>query len=162
MHACLCRPSTTQRHTRLYTPHPKSPTQPNTTQVADRATYVQRYGVAAAAATSGAAIGELCAHARLLPLGAGAGVYGAHHVLPLLEAMADASYVYMVFPYADGPDAFDRVAATGGGLPEEEAQRYFADIALGVLHLKRHGISHGYERSCVYVWVCRRRGIARV
>ena len=120
-------------------------------QVADRATYVHRYGAAAAANTSGAAIGELCAHARL-PLGGGSGGTYGTHVLPLLEAMADARYIYMVFPYADGPDTFDRLAATGQGLPEEEARRYFAGMALGVLHLKRHGLCHGCV--CVYMYVC--------
>jgi serine/threonine protein kinase len=95
---------------------------------------MQRYGAAAAAPSSGRAIGELAAHHRL----------GAHPaVLPLIEAMADERCIYMVFPYADGPDAFDAVAATPRGLPEADARRYFVDMALGVLHLKTHGVSHG-------------------
>ncbi len=123
------------RHWFTDTPSPPRTHRP-THQVIEQAAYMQRYGAAAAAPTSGRAIGEVTAHHRLAHAADPA-------ILPLLEAMADERCICMVFPYADGPDAFDAVAATPRGLPEAEARRYFIDMALGVLHLKKHGVSHG-------------------
>lgn len=115
---------------------------------------MQRYADAPPA--NGRAIGELAAHQRLLlptttAVATSTSLAPDTHVLPLLDVLADPTHIYMVFPYADGPDLFDAVAATRRGLPEQEARRYFVDMAMGVLFLKRHGVSHGYVSLVCFV-----------
>ena len=66
------------------------------------------------------------------------------NVVPLLEAVADASFLYLVFPYAEGGELFDRLR-TGypDGLPEAEARACFAQVVAGLGHLKAAGLTHG-------------------
>eukprot|EP00624_Nannochloropsis_granulata_P002211 evm.model.NODE_2124_length_31103_cov_30.407709.2 len=65
------------------------------------------------------------------------------HVVPLIEAMADSACVYLIFPYSDGGELFEHVAARPEGLKEDEARRYFRQITLGLRHLKENGLTHG-------------------
>ena len=64
-------------------------------------------------------------------------------MVPLIEAMADSACVYLIFPYSDGGELFEHVAARPEGLKEDEARRYFRQITLGLRHLKENGLTHG-------------------
>jgi hypothetical protein len=67
------------------------------------------------------------------------------HVVPLVEAVQSGQHLYLVMPLMEGGDLFSRVAAAGGGgLPQEEARRYFRGMVRGLLELKAHGIAHGW------------------
>ena len=110
----------------------------------ERASHVQRNDRGASVLVTdghaGLPIGELAA---LWRLGCDSEMASHPYVVPLIEAMADKRHMYFVFPHADAGDLFDAVSATEGGFPELEARRYFRQIVHGLLHLKRHGLSHG-------------------
>lgn len=65
------------------------------------------------------------------------------HVIPLLDALADDDCVYLVYPYASGGDLFDFVTKSEGGLSEETARAFFADMVGGLRYLKSKGLAHG-------------------
>jgi len=64
-------------------------------------------------------------------------------VVPLVEAMADSACVYLIFPYSDGGELFEHVAAHPEGLKEKEARRLFRQITSGLKYLEGRGLSHG-------------------
>lgn len=65
------------------------------------------------------------------------------NVTPLIEAMVDEEYLYLIMPYGEGGDLFNVIDAYPNGLDEREAALYFRQIVDGLLHLKRHGLAHG-------------------
>ena len=65
------------------------------------------------------------------------------HVVPLIEAMEDQDYLYLIMPYADGGELFHLIESHPTGLPEEEVRVYLRQVIEGLLHLKRHGLAHG-------------------
>lgn len=71
------------------------------------------------------------------------------NVVPLIEAVADEHFLYLVFPFCEGGEMFELVAAAGveGGMAEGEARACFAQVVAGLLHLKGLGMTHGYVRG---------------
>lgn len=117
------------------------------------------------------------------------------HVMPLLEAMEDEEWSYLVFPYAEEelfevgghrwgrsvrgclfvclrprlrclpathqPVAYNTrdihtqvlVSRYEQGMPEAEVQECIRQLVLGLLHMKRHGLAHGYGGVDGYGWI---------
>ena len=84
-------------------------------------------------------IGELEAFCRL------ASRSSAEHpnVVPLIEAMVDDDYLYLIMPYCQGGDLFDVIDSHPFGLEDKTARLYLKQTIHGLLHLKRHGLAHG-------------------
>jgi serine/threonine protein kinase len=69
-------------------------------------------------------------------------------VCPVVDYLQDATHFYLVMPYLEGGDLFERVSASASaGLPAPEARRYFRQVLSGLLDLKRRGIAHGWVGS---------------
>lgn len=68
---------------------------------------------------------------------------GPSRVVPLLEAVQDATRVLIVMPYYAGGDLMEALLQRQAALEEEEARRIFADVLCGLLQLKAKGIAHG-------------------
>jgi serine/threonine protein kinase len=73
--------------------------------------------------------------------------------MPMLDALADENYLYLIFPFASGGDLFDAVAGTEGGMEEGVARSYFTDVVQGLSFLKANGMAHG-DVSLENVVVC--------
>lgn len=98
----------------------------------------------------GAGIGELGALQRLIR---GEGGRPHPNVVPLLEALADRAFLYLVFPYAEGGELFQRVRKVyPQGMPEAEARACFAQVVAGLGRLKAAGLTHGYVGRGAVVW----------
>jgi len=73
--------------------------------------------------------------------------------MPVLDALADDTFLYLFFPYASGGDLFDALAGTTEGMEEEVARSYFTDVVQGLHFLKINGMTHG-DVSLENVVVC--------
>ncbi len=73
--------------------------------------------------------------------------------MPVLDALADDTFLYLVFPFASEGDLFNAVAGTEEGMEEGVARSYFTDVVQGLIYLKMHGMTHG-DVSLENVVVC--------
>jgi len=78
------------------------------------------------------------------------------NVLGCYEVLCDGKYIYMIMPYCEGGELFQRLQNyrmlqignndskhnSGGGLPEYEARYWFRQILNAMHHLQLHGICH--------------------
>ncbi len=93
---------------------------------------------------AGAGPGELAALERLTATAGQQPQQQQPNIVPLLEAVADETFLYLVFPFAEGGELFERVHSVyPDGMPQGEAAGCFAQMVAGLLHLKRRGMTHG-------------------
>jgi len=64
-------------------------------------------------------------------------------VAKLFFTFQSKEYLYLVMEYLNGGDCAALIKSLGG-LPEEWARKYLAEVILGVEYLHRHGIVHRY------------------
>jgi serine/threonine protein kinase len=73
-----------------------------------------------------------------------------YHVLPLLEALRDKQYLYIITPWCDGGSLLDRIplqasiqSLCGGKSTEDQARKYFRQMMedLEYIH-EQHGVGH--------------------
>ena len=63
------------------------------------------------------------------------------HVLMPLDVFKDDNFLYIIMPYLDGGDLFDRITR-GNRITEEEARHFLSQAIQGMEFLQRAGISH--------------------
>lgn len=67
------------------------------------------------------------------------------NVLGCHEVLSDGTYIYMIMPYCDGGELFQRLQNNrmpNAGLSEAEARFWFRQILNGMHYLQEHGICH--------------------